>query len=115
MSQAPDFDDATRQRFQALHSALVADSLDRMGVPVQAMRHDVRPMYPGARIVGRALPLLQTAVYRPPDEPYEVLFEAFRAMRPNDVLVLRRRATTSPACGAVCSARRHRLGAPWVA
>ncbi len=88
MSQAPEFDDAMRQRFQALHSALIADSLDRMGVPVQAMRPDVRPMYPGARIVGRALPLLQTAVYRRPDEPYEVLFEAYRAMRPNDVLVI---------------------------
>ena len=88
MSQVAEFDDAMRRRFQALHSALIADSLDRMGVPVQAMRHDVRPVYPGARIVGRALPLLQTAVYRPPDEPYEVLFEAFRAMRPNDVLVI---------------------------
>ena len=52
MSQGPDFDDAMRQRFEALHSALIADSLDRMGVPVQAMRPDVRPVYPGARIVG---------------------------------------------------------------
>ena len=102
MSQAPEFDDATRERFQALHSALIADSLDRMGVPVQAMRNDVRPMYPGARIVGRALPLLQTAVYRPPDEPYEVLFEAFRAMRPNDVLVITTTGHYESGVWAVC-------------
>jgi len=82
------FDDTVRLRFQALHSALIADSIDRMGLPVQAMRHDVRPMYASARVVGRALPILQTAVYRQPDEPYRVLFEAFRALRPYDVFVI---------------------------
>lgn len=88
MMDARGLDDATRERFRALHSALIADSLDRMGVSVQAMRPNVRPMYPNARIVGRALPVLQTAVYRRPDEPYEILFEAFRALRPNDVFVI---------------------------
>ena len=60
-----------------------------MGVPVQAMRHDVRPMYPGAArsLVGRCRSC------RPPSTGRrtsltEVLFEAFRAMRPNDVLVI---------------------------
>ncbi len=38
--------------------------------------------------MGRALPILQTAVYRRPEEPYKILFEAFRALQPNDVFVI---------------------------
>ncbi|MBM4437848.1 MAG: RraA family protein [Actinobacteria bacterium] len=82
------FTDDHRRRFLALHSALLCDSLDRMGLPLQVMRSDIRPVYPGAVVVGRALTVLQTAVYRRPDEPYKLLFEAFRALRRHDVLVI---------------------------
>ena len=80
--------DALRDRFMALHTALICDSMDRLGIPLEVMSHDVRPMYDGAVVAGRAVPILQTAVYRPPAEPYKRLFEAFRALQRNDVLVI---------------------------
>lgn len=80
--------DTLRDRFMTLHTALICDSMDRLGIPLEVMSHEVRPMYDGAVIVGRAVPILQTAVYRPPEEPYKHLFEAFRALQRNDVLVI---------------------------
>ncbi len=77
-----------RERFMALHTALFCDSLDRMGIQPQVMDYRIRPVYPGAVIVGRALPVLWASVYRPPEKPYEHLFEAFRALQQDDVLVM---------------------------
>jgi len=77
-----------RDRFTALHTALVCDSVDRMGLEPQVMNHQIRPVYTGATIVGRALPVLWAPVYRPPEKPYEQLFNAYRALEQNDVLVM---------------------------
>ncbi|MDP6509300.1 MAG: RraA family protein [Chloroflexota bacterium] len=77
-----------RQRFMALHTALFCDSMDRMGLDPQVMDHRIRPMYPGAVIVGRALPVLWAPVYRSPEHPYEHLFEAYRALEEDDVFVM---------------------------
>ncbi|HJN38696.1 MAG TPA: RraA family protein [Chloroflexota bacterium] len=77
-----------RQRFMALHTALFCDSMDGMGLDPQVMDHRIRPMYPGAVIVGRALPVLWAPVYRSPEHPYEHLFEAYRALEEDDVFVM---------------------------
>ena len=77
-----------RERFLAIHTALFCDSLDRMGIQPQVMDYRIRAVYPGAVVVGRALPVLWVSVYRPPEKPYEHLFEAFRALQQDDVLVM---------------------------
>lgn len=83
-----DLPDDFRERFMALHSALVCDSLDRMGIQPEVMDYQIRPVYPGAVVVGRALPVLWASVFRPPEKPYEHLFEAYRALQQDDVLVM---------------------------
>ena len=45
-----------RERFLAIHTALFCDSLDRMGIQPQVMDYRIRAVYPGAVVVGRALP-----------------------------------------------------------
>ena len=77
-----------RQRFMALHTALFCDSMDRMGLEPRVMDYRIRPVYPGAVIVGRALPVLWAPVYRPPEHPYENLFAAYRALEQDDVFVM---------------------------
>ena len=105
------FTDAHRQRFLALHSALLCDSMDRMNLPLQVVSHDIRPMYAGATIVGRALTLLQTAVHRRPSEPYKVLFEAFRQIRRHDVLVITAGERKSGVWGGLLSTAAQARGA----
>lgn len=80
--------DDFRRRFMALHTALFCDSMDRMGLEPAVMDHRIRPVYTGAVIVGRALPVLWAPVYRPPEHPYEHLFEAYRALEADDVFVM---------------------------
>jgi regulator of RNase E activity RraA len=92
------FTDNLRRRFLELNSALICDSLDRMDVSLQVLGYNIHSVYPGAVVVGRALTVLQTAVYRRPVEPYRVLFEALRALRRHDVLVI---ATNGERCSGV--------------
>jgi len=66
-----------RERFLALHTALFCDSLDRMGIQPQVMDYRIRPVYPGAVIVGRALPVLWVSVYRPPKNPTSISSKPF--------------------------------------
>ena len=94
--------DALRDRFMALHTALICDSMDRLGIPLEVMSHDVRPMYDGAVVAGRAVPILQTAVYRPPAEPYKRLFERFARCSATTCWSSPRPASGRPACGAGC-------------
>jgi len=42
-------------RLEGLYSAVVADCLDKLGARHQAMAPRVRPLYPQARVAGRAV------------------------------------------------------------
>ncbi len=75
-------------RIRKLHTALVCDAMDKLGIPCRSMDFRIRPAYPGAIVAGRALTVLETPVYRRPEEPYKVLFEAFDQIKPGTVLVI---------------------------
>lgn len=77
-----------------LFSAVIADALDACGYRDQILRHDIRPLYPGAVVVGRALTVLSVDVYEIPDEPYKLELEAVDALKPGDVLVAQTNGTT---------------------
>jgi 4-hydroxy-4-methyl-2-oxoglutarate aldolase len=66
-------------------SALVADALDALGHREQTALSRVKPLFTGARIVGRAYPVSVIEDLTEPDEPYAGEMEALAAMSPGDV------------------------------
>lgn len=71
-----------------LNAAVISDMLDRLGAREQAMRADIRPVYPGAVVVGRAYPVLSTDVFEISDDPYRGEIEAVDSLKPNSVIVI---------------------------
>src|ERR1700682_1942930 len=60
---------------EQLYSSVLADVLDDAGYRHQFMRPAVRPLYPGAKVVGRAATMLAVEVSDVPPEPYQLLME----------------------------------------
>ena len=54
-----------------LYAAVLSDALDAVGYREQALWHTIRPLYPEAIVVGRAMPVLCVEVYEMPEEPYQ--------------------------------------------
>jgi len=71
-----------------LGAAVISDMLDRLGAREQAMRADIRPVYQGAVVVGRAYTALSTDVFELSDDPYQGEIEAVDSLKPNSVLVI---------------------------
>jgi 4-hydroxy-4-methyl-2-oxoglutarate aldolase len=76
-------------RLVGLYTPVVADVLDRLGYREQALRADIRPLFPGARAAGvartvRTIPAPEVA----PVEPYKGEMAAVDDLRPGDVMVV---------------------------
>jgi 4-hydroxy-4-methyl-2-oxoglutarate aldolase len=71
-----------------LGAAVIADILDSLGAREQAMRADIRPIYQGAIVVGRAYTTLTADIYKIIDDPYKGEIEAVDSLKPNDVMVV---------------------------
>jgi 4-hydroxy-4-methyl-2-oxoglutarate aldolase len=70
-----------------LYSSVLADILDEAGHRHQVIRPEVRPLYPGARVAGRAATMLAVEVSQLPEEPYRLLLELLDGLRPGEVVV----------------------------
>ncbi len=70
-----------------LYTAVVADILDDLGYRNQVMRYDIRPVYPEAKIVGRAATMLATDVDEIPARPYELELTLLDELRSGEVIV----------------------------
>src|SRR2546422_2126007 len=70
-----------------LYASVLADILDEAGHRGQVMRPEVRPLYPDARLVGRAATMLAVEVTAPPAQPYHFLMELLDSLRPGEVVV----------------------------
>lgn len=70
-----------------LYSAVLCDALDQAGFRQQAMRADIRPIYPDAVVVGRALTMQSVDVYQPEENVYEKEIAAVDSLKPGDVMV----------------------------
>lgn len=69
----------------------VADAMVRLGVPVRQAPADVRPLWDGARVVGRARPARHVG-------SVDVFLEAIELAEPGDILVVDNEARTDEAC-----------------
>ncbi len=70
-----------------LYASVISDVVDSLGARNQGMRPDVRPIYEGATVVGRAYPVLTADVYKFVDDPYGPEIDAVDSLKPNDVMV----------------------------
>jgi 4-hydroxy-4-methyl-2-oxoglutarate aldolase len=70
-----------------LYTSVLADVLDDLGHRDQVMRHDIRPLYDGASVVGRATTMLAGEVAAVPDEPFKLELELLDSIGPGEVVV----------------------------
>jgi len=78
-------------RLGRLYSAVVADTLDRLGIQANAMAPRIRPLYPTAKLAGFAATVHCVEVDGPPAERedwYKGELEAVDALAPGDVMVV---------------------------
>ena len=68
-------------------SAIVCDALDRMGLREQALDPALRPLWPAARLVGPAMPVVVVCEEAIPDQPYAGEMAALDALAPGEVPV----------------------------
>lgn len=71
-----------------LKAAVISDVLDRLGAREQAMRADIRPVYQGAIVVGRAYTVLTANIFQIIDDPYKGEIEAVDSLKSNDIMVV---------------------------
>ena len=72
---------------EKLYSAVLSDALDQVGLRDQAMRADIRPVFPEAVAVGRALAALSVDIYEVLENPYEKEIASVDLLKPGNVLV----------------------------
>jgi len=70
-----------------LYTSVLADVLDDAVYRHQVMHHGVRPLYTGAKAVGRAATMLAIEVTELPAEPYRLLMDLLDGLKPGDVVV----------------------------
>ena len=71
-----------------LNAAVISDILDRLGARERAMRADIRPVYQGAIVVGRAYTVLTANIFQVIDDPYKGEIEAVDSLKSNDIMVV---------------------------
>jgi regulator of RNase E activity RraA len=81
---------------QELFTALVGDTLDKMGFLHQFLPPELKPLDPGMVVIGRAMPVLETDVFEEQvknsqlpvmHKPFGLMFEALDQLRENEVYI----------------------------
>ncbi|MEP6752441.1 MAG: RraA family protein [Candidatus Dormiibacterota bacterium] len=72
---------------ERLYSSVLSDVLDDAGHRHQVMRPQIRPLYPGAKVVGRAATMVAIQVSELPPDPYKLLMDLLDDLRPGEVVV----------------------------
>ncbi len=82
---------------QKLFTAVVADVLDSLGYTNQVLRHDLRPLYLEAKLVGRAVTMTTADVYAIPEEPYKLELQLLDDIQPGNIVVCATQGSTRAA------------------
>lgn len=83
----PSETDLFDQLTSELYTAVLSDVLDGLGYRDQAMTSDIRPVFAGAKLVGRAHTILSSDIYHTPDDPYAMEIAAIDSV-PTDYVVV---------------------------
>ncbi len=73
---------------RGLYTAVLCDSLDELGLRNQAMRENLRPVYPDASTAGWARTISCIDQYHVPDDPYGKEIEAVDSLLEGEVAVV---------------------------
>lgn len=76
------------ERVGKLYTAVVGDTLDRMGYRNQIMLPQMRPLFVEARVIGYAFPVLAEKCSEVLPDPYRGEMEATDALKKDDVMVV---------------------------
>jgi len=94
-----------------LYTSVLADVMDDLGYRNQTMRHDIRPLFEGAKVVGRAATLLMCEVFQMPAEPFKLELELLDSLEPGEVVVLTTQGSHRAAVwGELLSTHTHARG-----
>lgn len=84
MNTSTEYYDLIEER---LYTSVLADVMDDLGYRRQVMRHDIRPLYEGAKVVGRAATMLASEVFETPAEPFKLELALLDSLEPGEVVV----------------------------
>jgi 4-hydroxy-4-methyl-2-oxoglutarate aldolase len=73
---------------KSLYTAVVADSLDELGYRHQAMREDLRPLFPNTCFAGWARTVACVDMFHVPEDPYAKEIEAVDSILDGEVVVV---------------------------
>jgi len=71
-----------------LYTAVVCDALDQLGYRNQALRENIRPLFPDCRFAGWARTISYVDVYHIPEDPYGLEIESIDSILPGEVVVI---------------------------
>lgn len=103
-----------------LFTALVGDSLDRMGLLHQFLPQGVKPLAPGMTVIGRAMPVLEADVFEERgggavnalmSKPFGLMFEALDSLKPGEVYICSGASPRYALWGGLMSTRAMKCGA----
>lgn len=94
-----------------LYTAVIGDILDKLGRTHQFLPPEIRPLTPGMRIAGRAMPALVGSVYGLPAKPFGLLTEALDQLEPGDVYLAPRTTALAAMWGEILTATAQQRGA----
>jgi regulator of RNase E activity RraA len=72
---------------ERLYTSVLADVMDDLGYRRQVMSHTIRPLFPEAKIAGRAATMLAGEVYDVPAEPFKLELQLLDSIEPGEVVV----------------------------
>jgi 4-hydroxy-4-methyl-2-oxoglutarate aldolase len=72
---------------QKLYTAVLADVMDDLGYQRQSLAPEIRPLFPEARIVGRAATMLAVDIYQQPENPYAMELRLLDDLSAGEVVV----------------------------
>ena len=103
-----------------LFTALVGDSLDRMGLLHQFLPQGVKPLAPDMTVIGRAMPVLEADVFAERGDgavnplmskPFGLMFEALDSLKPGEVYICSGASPRYALWGGLMSTRAMKCGA----
>ena len=103
-----------------LFTALVGDSLDKMGLLHQFLPQGVKPLAPGMVVIGRAMPVLEADVFAERGDgaanalmakSFGLMFEALDSLKPGEVYICSGASPRYALWGGLMSTRAIKCGA----
>ena len=82
---------------EKLYTAVLADIMDSLGYPHQIVQHEIRPLYPEAKVAGRAATMLTADIYQIPENPYKLELALLDDIKPGEVVMCATRGSTRAA------------------